>query len=257
MEPPRAAAQSIPFEKADPVERVLRARDGSGLIPLVERVHARLRPGHALPRPPHVLFYPYANGTSTVRQRDGQLRFKLTTRLEGAPDEAVEGVVALLLSRLLRVEMPRTEATNVRAYKDRLEAGRGRAEAKGRKHIDPVGTHRSLLESYLRVSLDLGVVLPQVPTLSWSKTVARHRFGHWDPEHNAVVISQVLDDPKVPEFVLDYVLYHELLHILHPVKMGSGTKRIVHSAAFKRDERRFPGWKEADAWINKLARKRR
>lgn len=234
-----------------------RSVEAPALVPLVERVHARLRPGRALPRPPHVVFYPYANGTSTVRDRGGRLHFRLTTRLEGAPDEALEGVVAVLLSRVLDVPLPRGEAGNVRAYKERLEAGRGRAEGAGRKHIDPVGAHRSLLESYLRVSLDLGLELPRVPTLSWSKTVARHRFGHWDPEHNAVVISQVLDDLDVPEFVLDYVLYHELLHILHPVKLGSGSKRIVHSAAFRRDERKFPRWKEADAWINKLARKRR
>ncbi|MEK6975525.1 MAG: hypothetical protein AABY18_04190 [Candidatus Thermoplasmatota archaeon] len=234
----------------------MRSREAPALVPLVERVHARLRPSRALPRPPHVVFYPYANGASTVRERDGRLHFRITTRLEGAPDEAVEGVVAILLSRVLRVDMPASETGNLRTYREHLEAGRGREEPKRRKHIDPVGEHRSLLESYLRVSLDLGLVLPQVPTLSWSKTVARHRFGHWDPEHNAVVISQVLDDPKVPEFVLDYVLYHELLHILHPVKMGSGSKRIVHSAAFKRDERKFPGWKEADAWINRLARRR-
>lgn len=233
------------------------ARPAPGLVPLVERVHARLRPDRALPRPPFVEFYPYSNGTSTVREHDGRLVFRITTRLEGAPDPAVEGVVAILLTRVLRIGMPTSETANVRAYREVLEGARGRAEPKGRKHIDPVGAHRSLLESYLRVTLDLGLVLPRVPTLSWSKTVARHRFGHWDPDHNAVVISQVLDDPKVPESVLDYVLYHELLHILHPVKMGSGSKRIVHSAAFKRDERKFPGWKEADAWINKLARKRR
>ncbi len=235
----------------------MRARAAPGLVPLVERVHARLRPGRALPHPPAVVLYPYANGTSTVREQSGQLRLKITTRLEGAPDEVVEGVVAILLSRILGVALPVSENGNVRRYRQHLEAGRGRAEAKGRKHIDPVGAHRSLLESYLRVSLDMDLVLPKVPTLSWSKTVARHRFGHWDPDHDAVVISQVLDDPQVPEFVLDYVLYHELLHILHPVKMGSATKRIVHSAVFKRDERRFPRWKEADAWINKLARQRR
>lgn len=245
------------MKKAGELAFPLRARDASPLIPLVERVHARLRPRQALGRPPSVVFYPYANGTSTVRERDGQLRFKITTRLEGAPDEALEGVVAILLGRILKVPLPATETHNVRVYREHLEAGRGRAEAQGRKHIEPVGEHRSLLEAYLRVSLDLDLVLPRVPTLSWSKTVARHRFGHWDPDHNAVVISQVLDDPTVPEFVLDYVVYHELLHILHPVKMGSGTKRIVHSAAFKRDERKFPRWKEADAWIAKLARQRR
>jgi hypothetical protein len=204
---------------------------------------------------PIISFYGYANGTSTVREREGRLRFRLSQRLEGAPDEVLEGVVALLLSKIKRLPLPAQEKQAVRAYQHYLETAPQKGPP-GRKHIDPVGAHRSLLESYLRVSLDMGLSLPKTPTLSWSKTVARHRFGHWDPEHNAVVISQVLDDAKVPEFVLDYVLYHELLHILHPSKMGSGTKRIVHSAAFRRDERKFPHWQEAEKWITKLARRR-
>lgn len=244
-------------------------RPAPGLVPLVERVHSRLRPGRALDPPPRVSFYPYAGGGSTVRERAGRLQFRLSDRMEGAPDPVLEGVLGVLLCRVLGLPDSRADAAAVRAYRAYLNeernvglhasgqaAGTAPARRKGRKHIDPVGAHRSLLEAYLRVSLDLGVALPKVPTLSWSKTVSRHRFGHWDAEHNAVVISQVLDDPDVPEFVLDYVLYHELLHIVHPVKMGSGTKRIVHSAAFKRDERRFPRWKEGDEWIRKLARRR-
>lgn len=237
------------------------------LAPLVERVHGRVRPGRALDRPPLVAFYPYANGTSTVREREGRVRFRLSDRLRGAPDQVLEGVVGILLCRFYGLPDARADATAIRAYKEYLELDRDLAHAaveagaparpaRGRKHIDPVGAHRSLLESYLRVSLDMGLTLPRVPTLSWSKTVSRHRFGHWDADHNAVVISQVLDDPKVPEFVLDYVLYHELLHIVHPSRMGSGTKRIVHSAAFKRDERKFPRWQEGEEWIRKLARRR-
>lgn len=232
------------------------------LVPLVERVHASLRPGRSLDPPPKVAFYPYANGASTVREREGRVRFRLSDRLQGAPDQVLEGVVAILLCRFLGLPDARADAAAVRAYRaflhEERQAAPGEAPARrrGRKHIDPVGAHRSLLESYLRVTLDMGLTLPRVPTLSWSKTVSRHRFGHWDADHNAVVISQVLDDPDVPEFVLDYVVYHELLHIVHPAKMGSGTKRIVHSAAFKRDERRFPRWKEGDEWIRKLARRR-
>jgi hypothetical protein len=241
-------------------------RPAPALVPLVERVHARVRPGRTLDPAPKVSFYPYAGGGSTVREREGRLTFRLSDRMQGAPDEVLEGVVGVLLCRFLGLPDARADAAAVRAYRaylnDERNAGPPGPEGVGgrrrssRKHIDPVGAHRSLLESYLRVSFDLGLVLPRAPTLSWSKTVSRHRFGHWDAEHNAVVISQVLDDPDVPEFVLDYVLYHELLHILHPVKMGSGTKRIVHSAAFKRDERRFPRWKEGDEWIRKLARRR-
>jgi hypothetical protein len=222
---------------------------------LADQVHRDLV-GRPPPRVPRVAFYPYAQGRSTVREREGRLEFRLNEGLRGADPLAVAGILGILTARMRGLDDSRVPADAARAYRDHMvqrPAGEGR---KGRKHIDPVGTHRSLLESYLRVSLDMDLTLPEVPKLSWSKEVARHRFGHWDPDHQAVVISQVLDDPKVPEFVLDYVLYHELLHILHPVKMGAGSKRIVHSAAFKRDERRFPDWQEAEKWITRLSRRR-
>lgn len=238
-------------------------QEAEHLTPLVERVHAHLRPGHLLRPAPRVTFYPYVDAKSVIREREGRLHLRLSDHLRVAPDPVIEGVVGILLARYFRIPESRADPAAVRAYKEFLHAPRtqessaARRQAKGRKHIEPVGTHRSLLESYLRVSLDMGVVLPQVPKLSWSQTVAGHRFGHWDPNHNVIVLSQILDDPEVPEFVLDYVLYHELLHIVHPVRMGSGTKRIVHGAAFRRDERRFPRWREGEEWIAKLARRSR
>ena len=232
-------------------------RDAPGLPSLVQGVHARLRPGRLLEPPPRVAFYPYTGPKSTVRERDGRLHFRISDHLAGAPDRVLEGVVSVLLCRILGIPEGRADTGAVRAYREHLEAPRLPATAtrRGRKHIEPVGAHRSLLESFLRVTLDMDLRLDRVPRLSWSKTRSLHRFGHWDAEHNAVVVSQVLDDPRVPEFVLDYVLYHELLHIVHPVRMGSGTKRIVHPAAFRRDERRFPRWKEGEAWIARLSRR--
>lgn len=226
------------------------------LAAVADALHRSLL-GRPPQRAPKVAFYPYAQGRSTVRERAGRLEFRLNEGLRAAEALAVEGILAILLCRIRGLDERRADPAAVRAYHAfMVERPAAPAARRGRKHIDPVGTHRSLLESFLRVSLDLGLTLPAVPKLSWSKEVARHRFGHWDPDHQAIVISQVLDDPAVPEFVLDYVLYHEMLHIVHPVRMGSGSKRIVHSAAFKRDERKFPGWQEAETWITRLARRR-
>jgi hypothetical protein len=216
------------------------------------------------PGPCRLGFASYADGRSTVREEpDGTLRFRVTDRLRGAPPQVLEGVLAVLLCKMHRLPVARADADAVRAYKMYLEQARPGPPSDGaprrrpsRKHIDPVGVHRSLLESYLRVSLDMGLVLPEIPKLSWSRTASRSRFGHWDPDHQAVVISQVLDDPRVPESVLDYVLYHELLHIIHPVRMGSGTKRRVHTPEFKRAERKYPKWKEGDEWLRRLAGRR-
>jgi hypothetical protein len=236
------------------VAAVALRRPAPHLVPLVQEAHERLFGRPAAP-PPLVFLYPYTEGRSTVRKEGGRLRFDLNTAFGDAPPDAVLGIAGILLARLERVREQAVPEPWRRASRTFL-AERPPA-ATGRKHIEPVGAHRSLLESYLRVTMDLDLAPPQVPRLSWSRTVAGHRFGHWDADHNVIVISQILDDPEVPEFVLDYVVYHELLHIVHPARMGSGSRRIVHSAAFRRDERRFPRWKEGEEWIGKLARRHR
>jgi hypothetical protein len=226
------------------------------LAPLVERVHESLL-GRPPAGAPHVAFYPYAEGKSTVRVDAGRHKFRLSESLRDAPEPVIEGIISILLARVEGVPEHRLDRDVVRAYKEfmvRREAVRPPIR-RGRKHVDPVGRHRSLLESYLRVVMDMGLHVPLVPKLSWSMTASGHRFGHWDADHQVIVISQILDDPEVPEFVLDYVVYHEVLHVIHPVKMGSGSKRIVHSSAFRRDERKFPRWKEGEEWIVRLARR--
>lgn len=231
------------------------------LVPLVERVHARLRPGRVLRPAPQVAFYPYVDTRSTVRYDRGRMAFRLSDHLVDAPEPVLEGVVSVLITRLLGLPIHRADPAAVAAYHahvrdERFERRREESRrARGRKHVDPVGAYRSLIESFLRVSLDLGVAPPQVPTLSWSKTVSRRRFGHWDAAHGCIVISRVLDDPRVPEFVLDFVVYHEILHIIHPVENGPGRRRI-HTAAFLRDEKRFPRREEAEAWLTRLASRR-
>ncbi len=228
------------------------------LVPLVQSVHERLLGVEARPAP-HVAFFPYVSTKSTIRKRDGRYYFRLSHHLQDAPEGVLRGVSGILLCRMLSIPEKRLDTDDVAAYHAHLEADNVRArraeskKARGRKHIDPIGTHRSLLESFMRVVLDFDIGLPSAPTLSWTKTESRNRFGHHDSDHNAIVISQVLDDPDVPEFVLDYVVYHELLHILIPPRMGSGSKRIIHPKEFKDAERRFPRWQEAEAWLSALA----
>ena len=101
--------------------------------------------------------------------------------------------------------------------------------------------------------METGLVVPDAPALSWSKTRSRRRFGHMDDAHGCIVISRVLDDPDVPEHVLDFVVYHELLHIVHPPVRGSGSKRIIHHKAFRDAEARFARRDEAEAWLTRLA----
>ncbi len=228
------------------------------MVPLLEGVHEATL-GRMPPKPPVVSYYRYVSTKSTIRMKDGRIRLRVSDHLRDAPDEVLRGLFSILLCRLERIPEHRGDAADIRAYNHWLEnervVDRRRASrtARGRKHIEPVGNHRSLLESYLRVSMQMDLHIPEAPTLSWSRTRSTRRFGHQDADHGCIVISQALDDARVPEFVLDFVVYHELLHIVYPPRMGQGNKRIVHPREFKAAEAKFPQRAEAERWLTRLA----
>jgi hypothetical protein len=90
------------------------------------------------------------------------------------------------------------------------------------------------------------------PRLTWSDIQTYRQFGHYEPARDRVVISLTLDDPRIPEFVVEFVVYHELLHKHHGAKFVNG-RHLVHTLEFRQDEHKFPYYKEAEAWLNKLA----
>ena len=77
------------------------------------------------------------------------------------------------------------------------------------------------------------------PTLTWSAHHARRMLGHYDAAHNTIVVSRVFDRADTPRCAIEYLLYHEMLHLKHPVRVKAG-RRCVHSKAFQAEERLFP-----------------
>jgi predicted metal-dependent hydrolase len=76
-------------------------------------------------------------------------------------------------------------------------------------------------------------------------------LGHFDPSHNAIVISRVFDQPGVPLLALEYVLFHEMLHLRFPVN-HAGARRRVHSREFREAEKKFPRFQEAKEMLKHL-----
>jgi predicted metal-dependent hydrolase len=89
------------------------------------------------------------------------------------------------------------------------------------------------------------------PQLTWSEHNAKRLLGHYDAAHNTIVVSKVFDRPSSPRYAIEYLLYHEMLHLKHPVKVR-GTRRCVHSPAFKADEAMFPQLDAALAFLRRL-----
>jgi SprT-like family len=90
------------------------------------------------------------------------------------------------------------------------------------------------------------------PQLAWSKILTRRKFGHYEPARDRIVISLTLDNDQVPACTVEFVMYHEMLHILHGETWLNG-RRMVHTPAFRQDERQFKDYRFAEAELAQLA----
>lgn len=86
------------------------------------------------------------------------------------------------------------------------------------------------------------------PSLAWGRTRTLRKLGHYDQVRDTVVVSPVLDDRAVPEYVIDFVIYHELLHKELGVALVNG-RRNAHTPAFRAAERAFTHYHEARTFI--------
>lgn len=74
------------------------------------------------------------------------------------------------------------------------------------------------------------------------------RFGCVDNTTGVIRINASLDAPFVPEFFLEYIVYHEMLHCQVDARRGPGGRSVVHHQGFKRREKEYPRYKEALRW---------
>jgi hypothetical protein len=119
-----------------------------------------------------------------------------------------------------------------------------------------VGEVHDLEAAFLRVNETFfgGAILR--PHLAWSRRTTRRVFGHYHFARDELTVSLSLDSNRVPEFVLDFIMYHELLHKQHGLTKMS-QRLYAHTAAFRSDERKFPRYKEAQDELLKVARRSR
>ncbi|MEP6602729.1 MAG: SprT-like domain-containing protein [Spartobacteria bacterium] len=73
-------------------------------------------------------------------------------------------------------------------------------------------------------------------------------FGTIQEEDRVIRINPSLDQPFVPRWFLQYILYHEMLHSVVPEEKTRGGRRMVHTEEFNRRERKFPGYRRARRW---------
>lgn len=219
---------------------------------VLRRIHAR-RPS----TPPllDVQFRAFAGMSHRARLRDGRLIVRLSDLLRGAAPQIVEALATILLSKLYRLTPPAAMRERYRQYvmsrgvekrifDTRRVRGRKLSSGSGGKYFDLGAIFAEINSRYFDGSI------PPV-TLSWSARATRVRLGHYDAAHQAIVISRSLDRPQVPRLAAEYIMYHEMLHVKHPVEVR-GTRRSIHTAAFRKEEKQFQGFAEARKALKSL-----
>jgi hypothetical protein len=207
-----------------------------------------------------VRFYPYAGLRHTIRVRSGQVYVRLSDLIKDCPPEVMRALAFVLVARLLGKKVP---VVHERVYRDyTLTPDVMRSSDIARRHRG-----RKMISSAQGVNYDLDKMFSKLnrryfdsslekPTLTWSQRKTRSILGHHDRVYETITISKSLDSSQVPDWFVEFILYHEMLHIRHSARMING-RRYHHTAAFRQDERRFAKYEDSQRWLEQVARQRR
>ena len=216
--------------------------------------YRELRP-HAPVPPLDVRFRRFTSLNTTIRLREGRLHVGLSDLLEASPEAVHRAIAHILLAKLYRRPIQPAQADRYRRYVSSEAVSRQAQHirhTRGRKHLStPRGRFYDLEEVFEAVNRRFFHGLLGRPTLTWSAHAARRMLGHYDAAHNTIVVSRIFDRHDVPRIAIEYLLYHEMLHLKHPVRVKAG-RRCVHSREFQAEERLFPELEEARACLKLL-----
>ena len=222
---------------------------------IYSRVFRELRPRTPVP-PVDVRYCEFANVHSSIRLEGGRISVRISDILEGAPAPVTEALAYILLGKLLRKPVARGYSHRYKLYLNRKEVRRQMhlvRQTRGRKMLsEPKGRFFDLEEIFERLNRQFFDGLLGRPALGWSLRRSRTMLGHFDPSHNAIILSKIFDEAAVPAVAVEYVMFHEMLHLLHPVE-HKGARRCVHTPEFKSAEKKYPRLKEAKEALKQLS----
>jgi hypothetical protein len=224
------------------------------VVPIFHEEYRALRPRALMPSI-HVRFRRFTSLNTTIRLRQGEIYVSLSDLLGGAPEAILHAIAHILLAKLYRRPIDATHNLRYKRFASSAAVTRQTElirHARGSKrYFGPEGRYYHLEEVFDSLNTRFFDGLLGRPDLTWSEHHAKRSLGHYDAAHNTIVVSRVFDRPSSPRYAIEYLLYHEMLHLKHPVK-ARGLRRSVHSRDFKAEEERFPQLAEALAFIKRL-----
>lgn len=207
-----------------------------------------------------VSFFPYVELKHTWSVERDRIEFRLSDYLVDAPEDVIESLAWYLVSRAVRTRCDNAKKSRYLDYvrskefwdqKKSVYLQRAKGLSKGpRGSVRDIGT----VFDYVNGCYFSGTVAR--PTLVWTMESPRRRLGYYFEPLNLLAINSVMDSEEVPRYVLEFVVYHELLHHIDADSHRKG-KRVHHTKRFREQERRFKHFDEAEKWLRRLARRKK
>ena len=223
---------------------------------LCQRMFTRI--GCAGPPPAfRVEFYPYSSLTLTIRRRNEEMIVRFSDLLQRAPMNVLEGAAGLLMAKIYRRRTPRALVAPYHEYakshRTRQRIQNMRSGRVRRAALDATGRHFDMNAMFNDLNLRFFANELRKPHLGWSTRAWRRQFGSYDPGPDQILLNKRMDRPEVPRYVVEYVLYHEMLHVKHPTRKA-GCTLLSHSPEFRAEEKLFPEFAKARKALDRLAR---
>jgi len=199
-------------------------------------------------------FHNFRSLKHTVEWTPWRIKIKVNEHFRRAPDNIIKLLAIILLAKVYQVKVGRDIRSDYNNYVESL------------KEYLPVKKHNSL-DAYKSKGerFDLVKIFDQLnalyfenklrlPILGWSRKKSYWRLGFYDMDRNLLVISRVFDQRGVPDEVVKYLVYHEMLHIHFPFERKNG-RRKIHPPEFRRTEKKFPRYQDIQNWLKSNLRK--
>ncbi len=115
------------------------------------------------------------------------------------------------------------------------------------RYVDLEAIYQHLNRQYFHNRVKAGI--------TWMRRVVQRkrtsiRFGVYDRQQKIIRIHRLLDQPFVPSYFVESVVFHEMLHQLIPAVRIDG-RWYNHPPAFQQAERQYQHYQKARQWERK------
>ncbi len=191
-----------------------------------------------------------------LRIQNGKIYLQLSVQVLELSDDYPPAITEYLILRAQKRPVP----PELKAQIARLEKsfspppGATVPERVSPIQLQPRGRFFNLEEIFRQLNRDYFQNTLALPHLGWTQRFSRRRLGFYDSQRNLLNISRILDHPAIPRFVVEGILFHEMLHMVYPIRIQNG-RRVVHGKEFKEAEKHFSKHRELQHWLkNELPR---